>query len=106
MTESNRISTQVVGSEKRGVSESKLNGIDPSNGKSLWDVPVATPADLDAAVFAAKTAFTAWSTLPYDERSNLVKAFANALEQHKDNFTELLHRETGKPVSSGHILQK
>lgn len=91
--------TQIVGNEKRGIAESKLNGTDPSNGTPLWDVPVATPVDLDDAVSAAKAAFTAWSALPHDERSKLVKEFASVLEQHKDEFTELLHRETGKPVS-------
>lgn len=65
----------------------------------MWDVPVATQKDLDDAVAASKSAFTAWSKLSHDERSKLVKDFANALEQHKAEFTELLYRETGKPVS-------
>ncbi|CAK7210506.1 hypothetical protein SEUCBS140593_000847 [Sporothrix eucalyptigena] len=89
----------VVGSEKRGVGESKLNGINPSNGKPLWDVPVATPVDLEDAVSAAKTAFPEWSARLHDERSKLVKEFSDALEKYKTEFTELLHHETGKPTA-------
>lgn len=66
----------------------------------MWDVPVATPTDLDDAVSAAKTAFTTWSALPHDGRSKFVKEFASRLEQHKAEFTQLLYRETGKPVRS------
>lgn len=59
---------------------------------------MATETDLDLAVSAANTAFKAWSKLNHDQRSKLLIRFTDELEAHKDGFTELLHRETGKPV--------
>lgn len=59
---------------------------------------MATETDLDMAVAAAKAAFKPWSTLHRDERSKLLIQFADELAAHKDQFIELVYRETGKPV--------
>jgi aldehyde dehydrogenase (NAD+) len=41
--------------------------INPSTMKELADVPSAGQADIDAAVKAAKAAFTEWSRVPIKE---------------------------------------
>lgn len=78
---------------------STRHGINPSNKKPLWEVPVASPADLDTAVAAGQAAFKKWKNVPYDERRKAVLAYADALEAHKDEFAKLLTTEQGKPVS-------
>ena len=77
--------------------EETYHGIDPSNGKPLWETPVATRKDLDDAVSVGNTAFKKWSVLPHSERSRLVKEYADGLQKYVKQFTELLVRETGKP---------
>ena len=59
---------------------------------------MAEPADLDDAVAVANAAFKSWSRLSREERCGLLKEFANGLEKHKDALTELLSKESGKPV--------
>lgn len=41
------------------------HGINPSNKKENWAVPIATPEDVDAAVKAARVAFKQWSKVRY-----------------------------------------
>ncbi|KAI8961157.1 betaine aldehyde dehydrogenase [Daldinia sp. FL1419] len=72
------------------------HGIDPSTGKTLWEVPVATEANLEEAVVAANSAFKEWSALQQYERSKLMKDLADRLEQHKDALTDILAKESGK----------
>lgn len=75
------------------------HGVNPSNKKSLWEVPVATEKDLDDAVAAGKAAFKKWKNVPYEERREAVLAYADALASYKGDFAKLLTTEQGKPVS-------
>ena len=82
------------------VSTSKTrHGINPSNKKANWEVPVATPEDVDEAVKAGKAAFKKWSKTSVEERRKAVLAFADALDAQKNEFAKLLTTEQGKPVS-------
>lgn len=75
------------------------HGINPADGSAMWEVPVATLQDVDAAVAAGKRAFTSWSQTPYAKRREALVAFADAVELHAQSFAELLTMEQGKPVS-------
>ncbi|KIW29428.1 uncharacterized protein PV07_05243 [Cladophialophora immunda] len=55
--------TNIVNDQPRH-SERQYRGVDPTNKEALWDVPVASVADVDNAVEAASRAFASWSTLP------------------------------------------
>ena len=85
--------------------ESYYQGINPATKEKLWRVPVATRQDLDDAVVAARKAFPAWSQVPFEERQTLLKAFADAYIAYKDEFTELLLKESGKPVSPSTVAK-
>lgn len=73
-------------------------GIDPSTEERLWDVPVATEADVEDAVNGAQRAFSSWSHVSFEDRCNLVKKYAEAFLSHETEMMSLLQRETGKPV--------
>jgi acyl-CoA reductase-like NAD-dependent aldehyde dehydrogenase len=60
--------------------------------------PVATKADLDDAVNAARDAFKSWSQTSYEERKAKLLAYTDALEAKKEGFVQLLTTEQGKPV--------
>jgi acyl-CoA reductase-like NAD-dependent aldehyde dehydrogenase len=77
------------------------HGINPANGKSLPEVPVATQQDVDAAVDAARKAFKKWAKVPYADRQKALSDYADAVEKHTDDFAKLLTSEQGKPVSVG-----
>jgi acyl-CoA reductase-like NAD-dependent aldehyde dehydrogenase len=73
-------------------------GIKPATTEPHVDVPVATEADLDDAVNAARDAFKSWSQTSYEERKAKLLAYTDALEAKKEGFVQLLTTEQGKPV--------
>jgi acyl-CoA reductase-like NAD-dependent aldehyde dehydrogenase len=73
--------------------------VNPANLQPKEDVPVATKDDLDHAVDAARKAFSTWSKVSYEDRRSAVLAFADAVEQVKTDFRDLLVSEQGKPAS-------
>ncbi|WP_216854652.1 aldehyde dehydrogenase family protein [Rhodococcus opacus] len=69
----------------------------PATTKVIARVPVASRADLDAAVAAARAAFVTWSATPLEERQSIVAAIGDRLEAHAEEFLALLTAEQGKP---------
>lgn len=74
----------------------------PATGQYVGKVPLAAPADVDAAVAAARDAFDngPWpSTLPA-ERAAVIGKAVELMQERKELFTKLLADETGQPPPS------
>lgn len=82
-------------------SKQKYHGIDPTTKKPNWDVPVATPDDIEEAVSAANKAFSEWKTTSWAHRAERIARFKDALEAYQEELTDLLLKETGKPRQFG-----
>lgn len=67
-------------------------------GEKLWDCPIATQQDVDDAVVSAQKAFEKWRYTSMAERKKLLKKIKDHYMSHVDEITELLIKETGKPV--------
>ncbi|KAF2256743.1 aldehyde dehydrogenase [Trematosphaeria pertusa] len=74
------------------------HSIDPATGDPLYEVPIARKQDLDAAVTAARDAFKTWSKTSFDERSKMLLAFADAIEENTEDLAKLDTMESGKPL--------
>ena len=72
---------------------------DPGSGELVGEGPVATRADLDRAVDAARQAYKSWSRSSDDERKAAVKAIADTIHANMEELAELLTREQGKPLN-------
>ena len=57
-------------------------------------------ADVDRAVAAARRAFETFSITSVEERIALIDRIIDAYETHIDEFSELIAREVGVPVSN------
>jgi aldehyde dehydrogenase (NAD+) len=68
----------------------------PITGEELFDVPRAGPAEIEAAIAAAKEAFADWRTVPAPARGALIKRFGALVQEHKANIAELISIEAGK----------
>ncbi|MGV6873978.1 aldehyde dehydrogenase family protein [Pseudochelatococcus sp. B33] len=75
-----------------------LNVVDPSTGEAFVEVPRASPAQVEAAIAAAKAAQPGWSATALAERRDRLTRLADALEQHADEFARALVMEQGKPL--------
>ena len=74
------------------------HGINAVTEETLWDAPVATEQDVEDAVAFAVKAFPSWSHLPYSQRVQSVRAWAEKFASLQAEFTNLSRVECGKPV--------
>jgi len=79
-----------------GETEPVLN---PATGEKVAEVPLGSPADVDAAVAAAEGAFEAWSALAPGERALPLLRLADRLEAHAEEFAQLESLNVGKPIA-------
>jgi succinylglutamic semialdehyde dehydrogenase len=70
----------------------------PATGAYLWSGNGASPAQVDAAVAAARGAFRSWAHLPAEQRLDVVRRFAELLNERKNELAEIIAQETGKPM--------
>src|SRR4051794_1108856 len=68
----------------------------PITGEALFDIPAAGPAEVAAAIAAAKKAFATWRTVPAPVRGAVVKRLGVLLDEHKAAIAELVTIEAGK----------
>jgi len=71
--------------------------INPATGQTLCRVASGGPADVDAAVTAAQSAFEAWAGTMPAQRERLLHRLADLMEQHKDELAQLETLDNGKP---------
>ena len=68
----------------------------PATGEQAAVVPLSTPAELDAAVAAAKEAWGDWATMPPMRRARHMFRFKHLLDQNVDRIAEAISAEHGK----------
>ncbi len=73
--------------------------INPATEEVLASCPRASPAQLDAAVAAAKAAFPSWSAKTVETRRAAILELATAIEADAGELARLLTQEQGKPRS-------
>tara|TARA_B110000240_G_scaffold119209_1_gene133446 strand:+ start:1344 stop:2822 length:1479 start_codon:yes stop_codon:yes gene_type:complete len=69
----------------------------PATDAPLWRGNSAEQAQINEAVTAATRAFPSWSRLSYQQRSEYIAAFIEAVKAHQEKLGETIHLETGKP---------
>lgn len=90
----------IIGGEKVLASDgATFETLDPGTGEVLATVASAGPGDVDAAVKAARKAFTesGWATMPAEERARILHRLADLMDEHIDVLSELESRDVGKP---------
>ncbi|MFP9133899.1 succinylglutamate-semialdehyde dehydrogenase [Shewanella algae] len=75
-----------------------MSSSNPANGETLWQGNAATPAQVEAAVAAAREAQFDWFMLGFDGRLQVIEAYRDQLEAHKGEIADTIAQETGKPL--------
>ena len=75
-----------------------ISVIEPATEQVMAEVPRAGAEDVDQAVARAKTALPAWRAISPSERAAILRALADAVEQHRDELALLEARNAGKPI--------
>src|SRR5580692_8976639 len=77
----------------------------PATGEQVAEFPVATPADVDRAVTAARRAFDEgpWPRTRAGERVRVLHTIANLVREHADELLSLQALDNSVPLSFGEI---
>jgi len=86
----------INGAPFKGTSGRFSDVFHPTQGRVQSRVPLATDAEVDAAVQAAAKAFPAWSALPPLRRARVMFRFREIFESRGTEVAALINREHGK----------
>jgi len=90
----------LIGGEQVGArSGEETPVVNPATEEAFDAVPKGGPDDVDAAVAAAKEAFSEWSKKDPDDRAQLMRAGIAKMQENAKEIAQLLVREQGKPFS-------
>ncbi|MEV6951490.1 gamma-aminobutyraldehyde dehydrogenase [Streptomyces sp. NPDC051183] len=88
----------IDGQLRAGTSGQSHTVIDPATGDEVLTYELASTADVDAAVAAAKRAFPAWSAATPGERSDALHRLAAVLAEQAEDFAYAESLQCGKPI--------
>lgn len=75
-----------------------LSVLNPFTGKILGSVPMLSPTDIDDAIGFAHKTQPAWANLTVHQRSQLLHAWADLIDDNADDLARLMTLEQGKPI--------
>lgn len=79
--------------------------INPATEEQFGSIVDGDDIDVDDAVRSAENAGTAWATLEPSERADILRRIADAFEVRSDEFSELISRQNGTPISIARAMQ-
>ncbi|HEV2347279.1 MAG TPA: aldehyde dehydrogenase family protein [Actinocrinis sp.] len=88
----------IGGRLRRALGEQTAPVIDPATGRTVAVADLATVADVDAAVCAARGAFPQWSRATPGERSAALHRLADLLDERSGELARVESSQTGKPI--------
>lgn len=80
-----------------------FESINPATGEVVGVFPVFTKSEVDETVARAKSASEGWINLGFRGRHIVLRDWASILTRDIDVAAELIHRETGKPLSDAKL---
>ena len=90
------IAHRIDGEEVRGGSVRSGQVFDPATGEPQAEVPFADQGMVDDAVAAAVAAFEEWRDVPYGALTDVLFAYRQLLDLHRDDLVEAITSEHGK----------
>jgi betaine-aldehyde dehydrogenase len=78
--------------------------LNPATGAVLATIKVSGPAEIDAAVDAARKAQSAWATKTGAERGRILRRAAEILRSRNTELADLETRDTGKPIQETSVV--
>jgi len=80
--------------------------LNPATGAAQAELPLATEADLDRALDAARRGFLAWRAVAPEQRAVVLRKTAELLRERADHIARVATMEQGKPLaeSRGEVL--
>jgi malonate-semialdehyde dehydrogenase (acetylating)/methylmalonate-semialdehyde dehydrogenase len=98
---------RIGGEETAGDSTRTAPVYDPATGEVQAEVVLAEPADVGAAVAAARAAFEGWSEASISRRAKVMFAFRQLLDRNVEALARIVSSEHGKVLedAKGEVLR-
>jgi len=77
--------------------------VDPSNGQTIGEAPVASADEARAAVEAAAAVEESWGTTPGHVRAKILRATAARMRDDRETIARLIASEVGKPIVDARV---
>ena len=77
--------------------------INPANGSTLGELPLADAADLDRALQAAERGYRLWKRSTSEERGRVLKGAARLIRERAEHIARVATLEEGKPLAEARI---
>ncbi len=75
-----------------------LRTISPVDGRVYVERPLASAADIDRTLERARDAQRQWRSVPAEERAPVLERFCDAIEKRRDDISEELAWQMGRPI--------
>ncbi|HET8879434.1 MAG TPA: NAD-dependent succinate-semialdehyde dehydrogenase [Arthrobacter sp.] len=72
--------------------------VNPATGETEKEFPLATTAEVEAALAAAQQAFLEWRKAPVEDRTKVIARVAELYRERQDELARLIATEMGKPL--------
>src|SRR5690349_17141005 len=72
-----------------------IKSYEPATGQLLWEAP---PSAVDEQIKLVERCWPAWAAMPSSYRIETMRRFANGVRAAEDAFSDLIARETGRPL--------
>ena len=76
----------------------RIDVLNPATEEVIASVPAGTPADVDAAVAAARSAFEQWAATPLERRIEVARRISEGIAQRRDEIAATVTAEMGSPI--------
>jgi len=86
-------------------SDLAIEVVNPATEAVVDQVPAGHPADVDAAVQAARTAWAGWAATTPADRAGYLEAAADLLDDRADAVAELITGDMGSPLTFARRVQ-
>jgi acyl-CoA reductase-like NAD-dependent aldehyde dehydrogenase len=82
-----------------------LEVLNAASEEVMGQVPEATPADVDDAVAAARSAFETWSATSTEERAKCLLRISEGLQARMMDVANVVAQEVGMPINLAMLIQ-
>lgn len=89
----------IDGSWRAGEGRDSFQVVNPATAQTIAELPLATEADLDEALAAARRAWPEWRATEVDKRGAILRKAAKLLRERADAIAQTLTQEQGKPIA-------
>lgn len=96
------IPNRIAGRDCRPQADVWLDKFNPHTGELMYRVADSSATDVQLAIAAADTAFTAWSELTPVKRGQVLAGIAAVMKSRADELAKCIAAETGKPPGDAH----